>query len=70
MKVILFIASLLLLVSCNHQEPVKKHYIREGQLFDPAYTICKVEFEGHTYLLLEGYRIGGICHDENCKCKD
>lgn len=30
-------------------------------------AIYKVEFEGHYYLILNNN--GGICHDENCKCK-
>lgn len=36
-------------------------------------VIRKFEFEGHTYLIRNnscGYSgYGGICHDENCKCK-
>jgi len=32
-------------------------------------SIEKIEFEGHAYLVRNGYRRGGICHDENCKCK-
>lgn len=32
-------------------------------------TISKFEFEGHTYLIRNIGHQGGICHDENCKCK-
>ena len=34
-----------------------------------AGCITKFEYEGHTYLLRDAYNRGGICHDENCKCK-
>lgn len=32
-------------------------------------TIRKFEFEGHTYIIRSNCNQGGICHDENCKCK-
>lgn len=50
----------------------------ESQTYNPKHiggvgTIEKFEFEGHTYLIRTssgGYTgWGGICHDENCKCK-
>lgn len=36
--------------------------------------ISKFDYEGHTYLIrnkpVNGYiGYGGMCHDENCKCK-
>lgn len=31
--------------------------------------LSKVEFEGHTYIVRSDWHRGGICHDENCKCK-
>lgn len=33
------------------------------------YEMHKLEFEGHTYLVLKGEHTAGICHDQNCKCK-
>lgn len=39
--------------------------------------VGKFEYEGHTYLVRSdvhtqggnGFGYGGLCHDENCKCK-
>lgn len=31
-------------------------------------TFKKVEIEGHTYILRDCDRGGGICHDANCSC--
>lgn len=31
--------------------------------------LVKIVFEGHEYLVDEGYRKGGICHSESCPCK-
>ena len=36
--------------------------------------ISKIEIEGHTYLIRErllfNVGFGGMCHDENCECKN
>lgn len=37
--------------------------------FSNTGEITKFEYEGHTYLMRNAYQKGGICHDENCKCK-
>ena len=33
------------------------------------YRISKVEFEGHTYIVLEDYG-SGLLHDPDCKCQN
>lgn len=39
--------------------------------YDPFNRISKMEYEGHTYLLYVSPAgvVGGMTHDENCKCK-
>lgn len=33
--------------------------------------IHKIEYEGHSYIIMSGSKYqNGICHDENCKCKN
>lgn len=67
MKKLLLIVSVLSLVSCvtPTEEGIEKRVkeIRERSLANRVY---KVDYEGHTYLLLDA---NSMCHDENCKCK-
>ena len=32
-------------------------------------TLRLTEFDGHTYVIMDGYKQGGICHAESCACK-
>lgn len=66
----IFILGIISLCSCEDQRPndykrAQKHI--ENNL---KYSIHKIEFEGHSYLIYDGYSRAGICHDENCKCKN
>lgn len=63
MKYVFFIIFGLLFVGCGDDSRVKTS---DGS---PIGYIRKIEFEGHTYLVRDNYHTGGICHDENCKCK-
>lgn len=73
MKKLLLIVSVLSLVSC--EVPIEERIAAEErlkELHENFLTNCvhKVDYEGHTYLLLDSY-VGyySMCHDENCKCK-
>lgn len=37
----------------------------------PNFEIYKVEYEGHSYLLMRFTQVNGgsMCHDENCRCR-
>ena len=32
-------------------------------------SITKITFEGHEYLIYDGYNSGSMCHSESCDCK-
>lgn len=36
--------------------------------FEIDRRLWAVEFEGHEYIIYEGYHEGGIIHSPNCKC--
>lgn len=66
------VSAILALISCVS----KNAQSSDSQTFDDEIgTISKFEYEGHTYLIRKagpslGYKgFGGLCHDENCKCK-
>ena len=68
--VVLFVT---VLGACNSAVPRDRVSITDGTT-EPVVikrysgqAIRKLEFEGHHYLVLNNN--GGICHDENCKCK-
>lgn len=67
---LIFVIFCLVCVSCEESPNVKSRQDMGGSIGN----IIKIEFEGHTYLIRNyngspyiGY--GGMCHDENCKCK-
>lgn len=68
LNILLIALVAIVLCGCRYDTTTEKHRID-----DVVGTINKFEFEGHTYLIRThggvslGY--GGICHDENCKCK-
>ena len=61
---ILLIALLAIVLGGCDDVTTEKHKID-----DVVGTVSKFEFEGHTYLIRDCSNRGGICHDENCKCK-
>lgn len=32
-------------------------------------SIKTIEFDGHQYLIYDGYKAGSMCHSESCPCK-
>ena len=69
-KQLMFVLLAILFIGCNKSDKVtRSHYID-----DKVGTIYKFEFEGHTYLirnrLADSGGWGGMCHDENCRCKN
>lgn len=50
------------LIGCDSNEFKTTDGYRVGHIY-------KLDFEGHTYLIRTDYNRGGMCHDENCKCK-
>jgi hypothetical protein len=33
-------------------------------------TLRLIKFQGHNYVVMDGYKLGGICHSESCPCKN
>lgn len=67
-KLVTILAVSLALTSCG---PAPTHdELQRRRDREIAARISKFNYEGHSYLL---YRYGtyscGVCHDENCKCK-
>lgn len=71
MKKIVFtlLLSMCLFTSCEPDKDIK----RTKNDRPIRYSIEKIDFEGHEYLIYhEGYgrtRVGGFTHSENCQCK-
>lgn len=61
LSLLFFVLTLFIFGSCVSKDG-------EDYLSDVG-RITKFEYEGHTYLIRGSYQKGGICHDENCKCK-
>lgn len=62
MKKILFIAVAILATSCVY---VPGGYIPKEIGNEYEVNISKIEHEGHSYLLFDGY---GVVHNPNCEC--
>ena len=62
--VIVFELVLLVVMGFNQKDTTTETH----EIDDVVGVVKKFEFEGHTYIT-RGYKTGGICHDENCKCK-
>lgn len=55
----------LLLVGCEVDGSEEN-----SKMISPMDEIYTVEFEGHKYVIYEGYDKGGIVHAESCPCKE
>lgn len=65
LNILLIALVAIILCGCETKDTTtERHYID-----DIVGNIYKVEIEGHTYLIRSYGNKGGICHDENCKCK-
>lgn len=63
MKKILFIAVAILATSCIDE----REMLQPKEIGDEyEVSISEIEYEGHSYLLYDGY---GVVHNPNCKCK-
>ena len=73
-KIILLIAAMLALSSCDMEKIYEPHTNKHGvteQRIDA--DIKKFTFEGHEYLMFEGYSVGygtpiSVVHSASCPC--
>lgn len=56
--------------SCGDQRPDDYKRMQKYIENNLEYSIHKINYEGHSYLIYDRYQRGGICHDENCECKN
>jgi hypothetical protein len=56
----------LAMASCSQSPDVKSSKRHRVSLDE---TIQVVTFEGHRYLIYDGYKAGSMCHSESCPCK-
>jgi len=50
--------------------PSPDHKEIESASHTGTFTIQLVKFQGHDYVVMDGYNQGGICHSESCPCKN
>ena len=55
---------LLMLVGC--QEPPGKK-VNINNVMGIGTQVVRVDFEGHTYIVVRGSYVNGLCHDPDCK---
>ena len=67
-KIFGIICAIFILYSCTDQRP--DEYKRTQRYIENnlEYSIHKINYEGHSYLIYDQPRRGGICHDQNCEC--
>ena len=60
----------LVFTSCEDQAPVSDSKgFKSVSTTGGTFTLRLTQFEGHTYVVMDGYNQGGICHAESCPCK-
>lgn len=74
MKKLVLLLGLVALASCDNvsvvaPSPDQKEIEIAKRTSMNSFTVQKVEFQGHDYVVMDGYNQGGICHSESCACK-
>lgn len=71
--VLVFVVGLLG-VSCNTISTTKpttpSKSLKSVSNTGSSFTLRLVKFQGHDYIVMDGYKQGGMCHSEACKCKN
>ena len=59
------------LASCTNENipQVKPAITVQGQSTGTSISLVIVKLKGHDYVVMDGYKQGGICHAESCPCK-
>ncbi|CAB4160279.1 hypothetical protein UFOVP723_125 [uncultured Caudovirales phage] len=72
MKKLALVLVLGSLASCNFKEAHKPDPMLTLQSNSNSGTelnFITVKISGHDYIVMDGYKSGGICHAESCSCK-
>lgn len=54
------------MTSCDTKPDIKP---TNEQTLSVEESIKTIEFDGHQYLIYDGYKAGSMCHSESCPCK-
>jgi hypothetical protein len=68
-KLIIAVVAFTVLAGC-HPTKKDKDYMDPWTNHGLDIVTKVVEIEGHKYILMDGYRSGGIIHAESCWCKN
>lgn len=68
-KLIIAVIAFTVLAGCRPNIEKDKNYKDSWTDHGLSVTTKVVEIDGHKYILLDGYRAGGIIHAESCRCK-
>lgn len=63
----LLLLGIVILFGCDNTHFSGKERVYGARYDDEIYTVT---YEGHEYIVLYGYRKGGITHAESCPCKN
>lgn len=68
--VIIFVIGLCVSNDIKDEE-TKLSTMTTDQQIEYKHNIQKIEYEGHSYIIMSHDKYqNGICHDENCKCRN
>jgi uncharacterized lipoprotein YajG len=60
------------LASCHPADnavEVKPEVTVRAQMAGTSMSLIIVNLKGHEYVVMDGYKQGGICHAESCPCR-
>ena len=68
-KLVIAVAASAVLAGCNPNIEKDKNYKDSWTDHGLRINTKVVEIDGHKYILMDGFRAGGIIHAESCRCK-
>jgi C4-type Zn-finger protein len=73
-KLMMILVVMMVVTSCDNISTKKSDstskYIKSVSNTGGSITLRLTQFQGHDYVVMDGYKQGGICHSEACKCKN
>ncbi len=71
-KIMLFATVMLMMSSCDYkldEAQKNEHTAKVKHIVETAkYDVDEIEYDGHTYLVYDGYESGNMIHSASCKC--
>jgi competence protein ComGC len=66
--VIMVVITVIILILKNQIQQVNS--IKSVSNTGGSIALRLTQFQGHDYIVMDGYKQGGICHSESCPCKN